>query len=627
MARVSLNCSCGWNFFIPGSTPGHEVACPSCGQVVRIPGRKPGQAGPQTAGEIAAEVHRRQSRMKAIIGASVAAVLAIGVGAAFFMGGKSSSEDDSTKSDKPDRLTGFGTSGGGNGGKNGGKPNPFASSEPSDIGLPPPPPPPPPLYTAAQVQELKHDVMANVYLINMATVISECLRYRNLTNEWAQLQADVTHYEAKVKHHLGELSKVGEKVVLETYLAPGDQIVGFAQRDFTTMKAGEAAQLLNIWVNNWRSGSALEQVNIVRDGKKMTVYMEFPEDTKELLTLVRHPALGSEGNPGSGLVTERIAVPVELHQNITSAFAALPQGYQFYLLPADRKRLEELLATKRGTTEDVDWLKDKVLVEFIPSFQREAEQVRSQVMALEPKLKENVSTDAIFRKNGTKVEGQIVETTETYVKIKTRFGAASIPKEDIAKIEKGKASGTEFPQRYAEAKGNLEKLVPLLAWCTQNSLKLEKEYVAYVILTMDASNEKARTAVGLARPAIGPGAPPPPPAKIIIEPARPAPGAPIERTIEVIAGDVLSRSQVFADVVQEMRRRTETMTAPELPLAPERSAKGVSVIQNPLTFDPAKLTVPNAVEVGTWWSQLSGDERRQFAKYYGLWCAFQRGRK
>ena len=40
MARLSLNCSCGWNFFLPSTTPGHEVACPSCGQNVRVPGRK-----------------------------------------------------------------------------------------------------------------------------------------------------------------------------------------------------------------------------------------------------------------------------------------------------------------------------------------------------------------------------------------------------------------------------------------------------------------------------------------------------------------------------------------------------------------------------------------------------------
>src|SRR5579862_1638228 len=100
MARLSLNCSCGWNFFIPGTTPGHEVTCPSCNQNVRIPGRKPGQATPQSAGEIALEVNRRQSRIKMIIGAAVAGF--------FMMGGKSSPEEESgTSKGRDPGLTGL----------------------------------------------------------------------------------------------------------------------------------------------------------------------------------------------------------------------------------------------------------------------------------------------------------------------------------------------------------------------------------------------------------------------------------------------------------------------------------------------------------------------------------------
>jgi hypothetical protein len=622
MARLSLNCSCGWNFFIPGTTAGHEVTCPSCNQNVRIPGRKPGQATPQSAGEIALEVNRRQSRIKMIIGAGVAGVLALAVAGFFMMGGKSSPEEDSATSKSRDPgLTGL-DSLGTNGTRGSGRKPPVEPPE-----LPALPPAPPPLYTAAQVQELKHSVFANVWLINMSTVISECCRFRNLTAEWAQLEADVAIYEGRIKHALGELAKVGEKVVLEPYLAQNDQILGFAQRDFTTMKPGEAAAVLNTWVNNWRSGSALEQVNLSRGDKRMTIYMEFPEDTKELLTLVRHPALMVEGNPGSGFVGEIVAIPAEVLESIQASFAALPPGYRSYLVPTDRKRLEELTAAKRGSSDDLDWLKTRVLGESLPSFQREAEQIRSQILTLEPKLKENAATDVIIRKNGTKVEGQIGETTETAVKIKTRFGAASIPKEEIARIEKGKGSATEYPARYAEAKDNLDKLAPLLAWCTEKGLKLEKEYVAYKILLLDASNEKARIAVGLSRPVISAGGPLPPP------PPKSASGEPpsklqaVDHTVEIIANDVTSRNLVFADVIQEMRRRTEGLTASELPIAPDRAAKGVSVIQNPLSFEPSKLTVPQAVEIGTWWSQMSTEERRQFAKYYGLWCSVMRGRK
>jgi len=405
MARLSLNCSCGWNFFIPGTTPGHEVTCPSCGQVVRIPGRKPGQSAPQTAGEIALEVNRRQSRVKMIIGAAIAAIIVVAVGAVFFLGGKSEPDEDAKGGDKKGRdLTGLGNSG--PGGKS--RPNnPFATPPGnSEIDLPPAPPPPPALYSAAQIEEMRHNVFANVWLINMATVISECLRFRNLTSEWAQVQADVANYEAKLKHDLGELSKVGTKVVLEPYLAQGDQIVGFAQRDFTSMKPGEAAQVLNAWVNNWSAGSALEQALVVRDGKKMTIYMEFPEATRELLVLTRHPSLQVPGSPGEGLLAEVVAIPPSLLADVKAAFDALPPGYRSILPPVERKRLDDLTSSRRGSSDDVDWLKSRILAEAVPSFQREAEQIRSQVLALEPKLKENAATDAIFRKNGTKVEAR-----------------------------------------------------------------------------------------------------------------------------------------------------------------------------------------------------------------------------
>ncbi|HLY09972.1 MAG TPA: hypothetical protein VKW04_11765, partial [Planctomycetota bacterium] len=146
MARLSLNCSCGWNFFIPGTTPGHEVTCPSCGQVVRIPGRKPGQATPQSAGEIALEVQRRQSRFKIFIGALVAAVIAIAAGAALFMGGSSSSDPDSVDKKRNDDLTRFGDS----------SSHPIKSPRlqpaPTESDpLPTAAPTPPPLYTAAQI--------------------------------------------------------------------------------------------------------------------------------------------------------------------------------------------------------------------------------------------------------------------------------------------------------------------------------------------------------------------------------------------------------------------------------------------------------------------------------------------
>jgi hypothetical protein len=212
------------------------------------------------------------------------------------------------------------------------------------------------------------------------------------------------------------------------------------------------------------------------------------------------------------------------------------------------------------------------------------------------------------------------------VKIKSRFGAVQIPREEIEKIEKGKGAALEFPAKYADAKGKLEKLAPLLAWCTEKNLKLEKEYVGYVILTLEASNEKARTAVGLGRPLIsGIGSPLPPP-KYPGTDATPKLES-VEKTVELIANDVTQRTQVFSDIVAEMRRRTETLTTTNPPFAPEKSAKGVAIIGNPLLFKVNDWNTPTAMELGGWWSKLSSEDRRQFAKYYGLWCAYTRAQK
>lgn len=617
MARISLNCSCGWNFFIPSTTGGHEINCPSCGQNVRIPGRKPGQAGPMSAGDIALEVSRKQDRIRMLVIGSIVGVIAIGIG--LWLAFRSPSTPDPEIADHKAKETNpFAPP----------KPSPSKSSAPAPVQPVDPLPGPSataPLYNSNQVQELRHNILANVWLANMATIISECMRYRNLTNEWAQLQADVAIYEGRIKHDLGELSKVGEKLALETYLMQGDQIVAFAQRDFTTMKQGDAAAVLNTWVNNWRPGAALEQVNIVRAGAKMTVYLEFPEDTKELLTLVRHPSLVLAGNPGDGNVMPMVAIPSDLLQNVNAGFKALPPGYRSFLTLNEQKRLEEMTKTNRGTDDDIDWLKVRVLNEMIPAFQREAELVRSQILALEPKLKENAATDVIIRKNGTKVEGLLVSQTETEIKIKTRFGAATIPASEVAKIERGKGAAVEFPQRWLDSKGSLEKLVPLLAWCHEKNLKLEKEFVAYNVLTMDATNEKARSAVGLKPPAPSPSAPGSATPKYQAAAETPRVTG-VEKLIEIIANDVISRNQAFTDVVGEMRRRTDGLKATDLPVAPEKSARGVAKIQNPLTFDPGRMPVPDALEIGTWWSQMAPEERREFAKYYGLWCAFMRNR-
>lgn len=497
MARLSMKCPCGWNFFLPGTTTGHEVNCPNCGQSVPIPGRKPGDDVPQSAGALAARIQRRQSLIK--LGLAGAVLIAAGIGVAVFINSSSKPlplEDDPRgprEGAPPVQAQ---------------RPVPRPASPPSSD-APPAPAAPPPLYTAAQIIELRRGVYANVWLSNMAGILSEGMRFRGSTNDWAQLQADMANFDARIKANLTELAKVGEKVVLEPYLQQGDQIIRFSQRDLSTMTPAAAGQVIAVWAGNWTPGVAIEKVDVVRAGTALSLYIQFPETTTELLQMLRHPAIQPDNTPqpadppNSPDATLLLPLPADFMKNVNDGLAALPPGYRNLLPPDERKRLEDLTAMKKGTTEDIDWIKARFLAGYIPAYQREADLIRSKVLELGGKLKEGSATDVIYRKNGTKVEGQIIDENAEAVRVKSRFGSVPIPRAEIEKIERGKGTAVEFPPKYAEAKDSVDKLVPLLAWCTEKNLKLEKEYVGYTILSMDAAHEKARIAANLPKPVIG----------------------------------------------------------------------------------------------------------------------------
>ena len=93
----------------------------------------------------------------------------------------------------------------------------------------------------------------------------------------------------------------------------------------------------------------------------------------------------------------------------------------------------------------------------------------------------------------------------------------------------------------------------------------------------------------------------------------------------LIAAEVLSRSEVFREVVAEMRRRTEPLTTPTVPVWPDESVRGIALIADPLTFQPGELPASTVRELGKWWNGLNRDERTRFAAYFGLWCAYARG--
>ena len=269
MARIALTCGCGWNFFVPGTTPEHEVSCPSCSQPVAIPGRKPGDV-PLTPGEIAGRIQRR-----AEIGR--AALLLIGVvvfGGAAYLGLKGTPPVEA--------------------------PPPPVKAEPRPArGLSPVPPlppsvPPPAGPSSAQIAKLRRSVVENVDELNMMAIVSECLRLRNLAREWSQMQAMVAALAKRIKDDQAELATVKQQVALSPTFAEGDRIIAFGSRDFSLLRRVDAAKVLHDWLKAWRAGGAMEQVQVLREDQSVTITLQFLVETKELLRLVRHPSLQLE---------------------------------------------------------------------------------------------------------------------------------------------------------------------------------------------------------------------------------------------------------------------------------------------------------------------------------------------
>jgi hypothetical protein len=385
MARIGLTCGCGWTFFIPSSTPGLDAACPSCSRPVPIPGRKPGMEIPLTPGEIAAKLQRRASAIRSLFLLGLA-----GAAAGGFLYWKSLRPVEEMTEETP-------------------HPRPPIVHRPPAPALEPLPPLPP--TPPDRMPELRRRILENLWLVNMTSLVSECLRYRNLAREWAELQADVAVYENRIKADLRDLAGGGDTLPLDARLAAGDRIVGFTEKDLTSLKRVEAAQVLHRWMNAWRAGPGLTQVQILREDRKLTIYLQFPEATKELLMLLRHPSLQLDPQP-------------------------------------DR----------------------------------------------DPRLAEPALPDQ----------------------------------------------------------------------------------------------------------------------------------AGLSKAVETIAAEVIGQTEVFADVVVEMRQRTDSLRTTVVPVWPDESARGIAMIENPLTFRPGEMSAGASVEIGKWWNLLSREDRLGFAKYFGLWCAYMR---
>lgn len=99
-------------------------------------------------------------------------------------------------------------------------------------------------------------------------------------------------------------------------------------------------------------------------------------------------------------------------------------------------------------------------------------------------------------KDGTKIEGKVIEETDQYIKLQTKWGELKIDKSEIEKIEKGDPIVEEYNKKKAEL---AEKHFELAMWCKGKGLKEEMKKELESVIALNPDHEGARTELGYVR--------------------------------------------------------------------------------------------------------------------------------
>lgn len=104
--------------------------------------------------------------------------------------------------------------------------------------------------------------------------------------------------------------------------------------------------------------------------------------------------------------------------------------------------------------------------------------------------------EVLILKNGDKIEGKVIEETDEYVKLDTKYGVLKVQKSDIEKREKGDPTIEEYNKKKAEL---AEKHFELAMWCKEKGLKEEMKKELESVITLNPDHEGARAELGYIR--------------------------------------------------------------------------------------------------------------------------------
>jgi hypothetical protein len=185
--------------------------------------------------------------------------------------------------------------------------------------------------------------------------------------------------------------------------------------------------------------------------------------------------------------------PASLLPEVRSRWGALPPFAKARLEAPARARLEALLVAERGTFDDAEFLRERVLRGACARHEEGVAARSARRAALEKELVKPGAAALVF-KDGRRLLVQLEHEDADGVRVRSTLGTARIPRSELARVEKG---GDEFSGRYAAARSDRARLSELLRWTESKAPPEARELAALALLEADPQSDTAARALGL----------------------------------------------------------------------------------------------------------------------------------
>jgi hypothetical protein len=265
---------------------------------------------------------------------------------------------------------------------------------------------------------------------------------------------------------------------LPEVLEGNDEVLGYEDMDFTTMKAEVAAEKLSRAIARI-PGNTFVKVR-VRRGNPRDVVLYFAATA------------GTGINVGSrGYIKISNAFAIEIQKNLLT----LPPDQ---LTEYERRQFEKILGVGEATEEEY-----QTLVVRLATAKGEAvagrastESFARQIDKLGGMMAKAPVPEAILMKDGRRFTGKLLADTPQAVSVRTVVGDITVPKDEVERLITAEELRNEFQSKFVAGKKYRDALLQLLTWTQENDMPVHRELVAYTILQTVPMEPFARNAAG-----------------------------------------------------------------------------------------------------------------------------------